>query len=492
MAAEARRAHIRRIQLAPFERDIVRGETPDERATEQGIVRDLLFARARLRAERSASHPDPARITQLTQQVEDLLVRRADQQAQLFARLPDLQRWRGAPASPSAPGTLALAKVSAAIDALVADGRTLAVEYVVDDDEVLVLSLAHGDTGPDVASAIVASSRRVLADAITHAMEPAALQDAAEWRKRAAPLTAALVTPIASRLAERDRCIIVPDDLLWKVPFEALPEGGRVLAARMRLTYATSLATLDAQRALPAAAGAPGTVIAGIIAAPTIPAAVQTQLALTHQGWKPPDAVRAMASARAIAEVYASAAAHAPTTPSSTPPATATVPAPPSLTGADATETAVRTVVETTDVVHLGAPLEMSGPTPLFSSVLLGGSGDAAQNDGRWEAREWFTANSRARVMVIPDATTFGAAGAGGAMDVVAWAAAAAGVSSLVLGRWPADGFTPDALVVAFHAQLAKGVPASEALAAAMAALREKSGDAPANWAGLRLIGGNE
>ena len=133
----------------------------------------------------------------------------------------------------------------------------------------------------------------------------------------------------------------------------------------------------------------------------------------------------------------------------------------------------------------------MSGPTPLFSSVLLGGGGDTSDNDGRWEAREWFNLNGRARVMVIPDASTFGTAGIGGAMDAFAWAAAAANVSSLVLGRWPGDGFATDAFLSALHAQLAKGVPVDEAWRAAIVSAREKNGPAPAGWAGLRLIGGD-
>jgi hypothetical protein len=93
-------------------------------------------------------------------------------------------------------------------------------------------------------------------------------------------------------------------------------------------------------------------------------------------------------------------------------------------------------------------------------------------------------------VLVIPDASTFGAAGVAGAMDVFAWAAAAANVSSLVIGRWPADGFSRDAFLALLHAQLATGVPIGEAWRAATVSAREKAGAAPSGWAGLRLLGG--
>ena len=126
---------------------------------------------------------------------------------------------------------------------------------------------------------------------------------------------------------------------------------------------------------------------------------IRAQVALTSQGWKEPDAEVSLAAAGAVAKAYGDAATL--------------------KTAADASEAAVRALLETSDIVHVVAPLQMSGPTPLFSSLLLGGGADTPDNDGRWEAREWFNMNGRARVLVMPDASTFGAAGIGGAMDAL-------------------------------------------------------------------------
>jgi len=73
-------------------------------------------------------------------------------------------------------------------------------------------------------------------------------------------------------------------------------------------------------------------------------------------------------------------------------------------------------------------------------------------------------------------------------MDALAWAAAAGEIPSLVLGRWPADGFTSDALLTAFDEQLAKGVSPADAWTAAVTTAR-KDAKGPAAWTGLRLIG---
>jgi hypothetical protein len=115
--------------------------------------------------------------------------------------------------------------------------------------------------------------------------------------------------------------------------------------------------------------------------------------------------------------------------------------------------------------------------------------GDAADADGRWEVRDWFTASSHARVLVIADASSFGSSGSGGALDLMAWAAAAAGVPALVVPRAPAEGFALDPLLVAFHAALARGASVHEAWTRAVAAARGENGAAPAAGAGARLIG---
>ena len=460
-AAEARRAHARRVQLSGFQRDITRGATQEEIADEQAIVRELISTRAQLRAENNLRRPDAARLEKLEQQLTALRSRREEQQSKLYARVPELQEWRAL--RPPVAG--------ADLRALLPDARTVIVEYLVGDEEVLILSAGHG-SDLDIAATLVPANRRELADEIAEAMKPAVLADAAEWRKLAAPIASTLITPIASRLADRARCIVIPDDLLWKVPFEALPNGEEMLGQRTQVGYATSLATLAMQRRAGSTRPAIDRASAGIVAAPVIPAVIRTQLTLAQPGWKEPDAAATLAAATALARTYGESAGV--------------------RSGADATEAGTRTLLETVDVLHVAAPLQMAGATPLFSSVILGGSADAAggaENDGRWEAREWFRLAARARVLVLPDATSFGAAGVAGSMDALAWASAAAGVPALIVGRWPAGAFSVDELLAVFHAHMAKGQTPAEAWRLATAAAREKNGAAPSGWSGMRFIG---
>ena len=465
-AAEARRFHIRRVQLSSFQRDITRGMTPDEQTDEQTIVRELISTRAQLRAEGDARKPDVARLEKLRQQHAALVTRRAGQQTALYARLPELQVWRGLRAPDGADD----------LGALASDDRTLLVEYVLGDDELLVVTVAKGDARPDVTAAIVPIDRRALADRINDAMKSAVLGDSAAWEKQTAAISGSLLTPLIPRLAGRGRCVIVPDDLLWKVPFEALPMADAPLAASVRVSYATSFTTLSVQQRVaaapaadPAAAGEKPAAIAALLAAPVIPDAIRTQIALTQAAWKEPDPQIARTSAEALRTLYGDTSSlHA---------------------GADASESAARAALDASQIVHTNAPFQVSGATPLLSYVAFSGSGDTPQADGRWEVRDWFGAASRARVMVLADPSSFGASGAGSALDIIAWAAVAGGVPALVVPRAPGDGFALDEIMSAFHGGLAKGTSVQDAWVRAVTTARERKGEAPAGWAGARLIG---
>jgi tetratricopeptide (TPR) repeat protein len=463
IAAEARRAHVRRTHLAAFQSDIARGESDDERAAEQSLARDIVAARAQVKAESTAAHPDQGRLKKLLDQLTLLSARRADQQAQLYARLPELAEWRGL----SMPSDVD-------VDALAPDSSTVAIEYVMTDDELLVLAVDRGDTGAQVTSATLSLKRHGLAEDVAAAMKPAVLQDAGEWRKAAEPLRRFLLAPIADKLRDRTTCIVVPDDVIWKVPIDALPDGDADLGARVHVTYATSFATLAMERRRPSAKGTSATTDAlpargAFVVAPAIADAVRAELALTQPGWKGPDAAASQARVDAAAKSYGEAAIV--------------------KSGIDATKATVRGLFADVDVIQLSAPVHLSGPTPLFSSVLLAGGDTGPPDASRWEVREWFAVDGRARVLVLDDASTLGAPGVGNAMDTLAWAAAAAGVSTIVVARWPPDAFSLDALEAAFHAELAKGAAPMAAWSAAIKAARDAS-NAPGGWAGLRLIGG--
>ena len=60
------------------------------------------------------------------------------------------------------------------------------------------MTVAHGESGADIAATVTPFKRRDLADKIEQATQVLVLQDPVEWRKKAMPLAAALIDPIAA------------------------------------------------------------------------------------------------------------------------------------------------------------------------------------------------------------------------------------------------------------------------------------------------------
>ena len=461
IAEERRRAHIRRLFLAPFERDIALGVAAADQDAERETVRDLVSVRAQLRAERSARRPDPVRAAELRRRLAVLTRARSDQQTALYSRLPTLAVWRGQE----------LPSVAADLQTLLPAG--LVVEFLVSDDELLVLSAQRGGAEPDVTAAIVPIKHHELAAKVVSALDSACLRDAALWRERATPLADLLLAPVAARLTGQDRLVLVPDDVLWRLPFEALP-GGIDLAARS-VTYGTSLIALAMMSANGGSSPSPSrdratapSLSFGALAGPVLAPPLQAQLAISAPAWKTDDAPEAIEASARLAALYGDASTL--------------------VSGAAATKAAAKDLLASRTVLHLAAPLQMSGANPLFSSVLLASAGD--DDLGRWELREWFSGRGSVDVLSLPDGSTFGSGRAGAAIDALAWAAAASGVSTLVLGRDPAGAYSTDAIFTAFHERIARSTPPADALHAAIASARSTGGDAPSAWAGARMLGG--
>ena len=85
-----------------------------------------------------------------------------------------------------------------------------------------------------------ALARRVVA----RAADVIGLSDPERWRKAAAETLKSLPPHLFERMSSAKKVLIVPDDMLWRVPFEALPVKSGYLADATRVTYAASLTAL--------------------------------------------------------------------------------------------------------------------------------------------------------------------------------------------------------------------------------------------------------
>jgi hypothetical protein len=177
------------------------------------------------------------------------------------------------------------------------------------------------------------------------------------------------------------------------------------------------------------------------------------------------------------------------------------------LTGAAATERAVRDALPRADRLQISAPFRINAASPLFSAVVLTAPDPAqpapaadgaapapptadAADDGALELREVMNLSSAARLAILSDGAATTMRDSAATVQVLEWGWLAAGVPSLIVARWSAPPPARDRLMTELHTRLQAGETPARALSAAQRAVRATPGmSAPINWAGWMLAG---
>lgn len=459
---EEMRALTLRNALASNEREISRGMTDDERATERTLAAELTALHVQRDREKTMAKPDAERLKRLEAAIGPAAEKREAFQQQLFARLPDLSTWRGL-APPATTSDLT--------PALLDDGQ-MAVQFVVDDHELLVLTARRNGETIETAAHLVPLKRQALAERVARAMEVIALPDPEPWRKAALEIVKSLPADVFDQITAAKKVLVIPDDLLWRVPFEALPVGAGYLADRSRVFYAPSITSIV--RARPQTATAPAFRVA-IVVAPEVQPAVVESLKATAPTWTLRNAEAARAQAARI-ETAAGAEQVV------------------MVAGTAATEDAVRSASAAASALHIEGPFRVNASSPLFSSVLLAAPeasavpAPASQN-GVLEAREIPAAGFTNRVVVFADPAALSMRDSAAALPALQWVWRAGGTEALVVRRWASDDTVSAELMGAFYDALKGGAGAADALEAARSAVRTPSAALPpAAWAGWMVV----
>ncbi len=243
---------------------------------------------AQLSREKRLPKPDAQRIARLDASTVQAAERRTAQQQRLFDRLPELQTWRGIvkPASRDDVG------------GLLPDAATALVEFVVGDDDLLTIVARRGEQGVEFTTGIAKLTRKALADQVAKLTQVETLRDAPAW-SRASRAFMADVTGLPGAFKDTRRAIVVPHEILWRVPFDALPADEGQVVDRTALVYASSVTALV--RSPKRTHAAPATEALVIAAGPEIAPRAVERIAQTAPEWT----LRAPASAEQEAKLLA-------------------------------------------------------------------------------------------------------------------------------------------------------------------------------------------
>lgn len=463
--AEELRAHALRLWIAPHERDISRGMAEEERAEERRLDVDLTTVLARREREGKLPRTDAARIAELDRAVDAAVTARSAFRARLFARVPALVTARA----------LVPAATSADLESLISEPSKAILSFVVDDHDVVIFSARRRAAGEQVSieAHLVPLQRQRLGERIGRALDGTALSDADAWRTRSAELFGVLPASVSESLSAARHVLVVPDDLLWRVPFEAMPVPGGYLGENATLTYAPSIATV-VKTDPPDVSAPPSHTL--IVAAPQIPAPTVEQLAATAPSWMLRAGEVAVKEAEGIRAAMKDGAVV-------------------TLTGAGATAAAMRQGAQKAGALHIAAPFRLNSAGPLFSPVLLAAppttGASARASDGRFDLRDVFELSLPGAVVTLSDGAALSMREAAGALAPLHWAWQSAGASALVIRRWGGHDQLAPGVLRRFHEELRAGKPAAEALQTARASMRATAeGRAPAAWAGWLILSG--
>lgn len=424
--------------------------TGDERAVQKTIEDEI----GRLNRELFAVRRDEKRAAAVRTALADARARWEQLETTLSARyLP--RRIRAAADPLRAP------------EALVPTPDDVLLDFVVARSHTTLFVISRGTGGLAIESHVIASGHAEMRRHVDRFLGRLAA-GSFDYEDEARRLYRLLIAPAAQTLRGKKTIGIIADGPLWRLPFQVLQgSDGKPLAARYAVFYAPSLASL--LRRTPAPAARPAVLAIGN---PRFSGDAAAQMrAKTREALG--DLPDAAVEAREIARLYDRGRSRL-------------------LTGAEATEAAVKDGAGEYDVLHIAAHAVTDDTQPLYSAIILAGDGARGGDDGILEAREITRLGLRARLAVISACSTAqGHVRPGEGLIGLSWAFLVAGSPTVIASQWRVPSESTSRLMIAMHRELARGgVSAAAALRRAqLTVMQDPRYRHPFYWAGFVAVG---
>ncbi len=468
--AERSKARVLLDALQSGRVNVFRAMTADEQQEERKLRAETISLNTQVTRASQTEKSDQARVNELKSLREKARLNYEAFQSSLYAAHPELRTQRG-----EAPVVKA-----EEIAALLPNAESALLEYVVTDDVTYLFAITKALSGKSEAEVQVFTipiKRAELAQQTESFRERLAARDLG-FRASAIKLYQLLLKPAQAQLKGKSNLIIVPDDKLWDLPFQALLVGAnRFLIENAAIAYAPSLTVLRemARRKDQQADAASATLLAlgnPLVGKETIERAT---LALRDEKLDPlPEAEQEV---RALGQLYGSPRSKV-------------------YVGPEAREDRVKAEAGQARILHFATHGILNNAAPLYSHLVLA-QGDKNE-DGLLEAWELMELDLKADLAVLSACETArGRYGAGEGMIGLTWALFVAGVPTTVVSQWQVESASTRDLMVSFHRGLSSPAGSAKAKASGAEALRQAAlkvmknpaTSHPFYWAGFVLVG---
>lgn len=351
------------------------------------------------------------------------------------------------------------------------------LEYVVNDSKtyLLVITKSQDSESPALRTYPIAISAGDVARRTRDFRDMITTQSA--FADDARHLYDLLLKPAEEQLKGKTSLCIVPDGILWDLPFQALePKDGHYLIEDYAISYAPSLSVLREMSAKKQADGSKSLLAFGN---PTMPSEIAANIKTTYRGENLGPLPDAEVEVSALKNIWGTSSSRI-------------------LIGPSASKNVFRSEASKYSIIHLATHGILDDNSPMYSRLVMARAENDPNDDGLLEAREIMQLNLHADLVVLSACDTArGRFGAGEGMIGMSWSFFVAGVPSMVASQWKVDSASTAKLMIDFHKRL-RGEASlrlqSKATALQQAALnlmKDPRYRHPYFWAGFVMIGKN-
>lgn len=454
--AERAKARVLMDVLRYGKVNITRSMTKEELDQEESLKKQLVALNSDLYKEKQNSAPDPMRLADLESRLQKARLDHEAFRVSLYSAHPELKVQRGE-IPPATRDELA---------ALIDDSRTVFLEYTIMKEKLHIFVMTK--------SSLVAHSVKInqkdLAELVQRFRQQLADRHQG-FRKLSKELSTLLLSPAQKDLKNHANLVIIPDDILWELPFQALvTQENHYLVEQHALSYAPSLTVLLETSGLQKNSKKNKGLLA--FGNPALEEKTIDRVKFAYEGHELLSLPEAEREVKALGKLYGSESRI--------------------YIRADATEDRLKTEARNYGVLHLATHGILDDHNPMYSHIVLSQSANNSKEDGLLEAWEIIPMDLRANLAVLSSCETArGRIGSGEGIIGLSWALFVAGIPTTVVSQWKVDSASTTQLMLAFHKfRKQKQVSTAEALqSAAKELLGSASYRHPFYWAGFVAIG---
>ncbi|HEX7330147.1 MAG TPA: CHAT domain-containing protein [Pyrinomonadaceae bacterium] len=450
--------------------NVIKAMTKQEQEREQTLNAELVVLNSQV--QEATQRRDTSAVAELKKKQEKARLEYEAFQTNLYAAHPELKVQRGQ-SRPLAVDDL---------DQLLTDDKTAILEYVVGEKDSYLFVITKA-AGRGKRAAVKVYPLRI--NAKTLAKEAESFRQTVADRDLSVKIPARqlydnLVKPAEMQLRGMNKLIIVPDGVLWDLPFQALYLGERgYLLQNFAISYAPSLSVLremKSKHSTVASSSANRTAELLALGNPVLNVETVAKISLLRDEELVP-LPGAEREVNTLGELYGRNRSKV-------------------LIGDKATEDEVKNEAERYRLLHFATHAILDDRNPMYSRIMLSRPKPDKRQDGMLEAWELMKLDLNAEMVVLSACQTArGRIGAGEGMIGMSWALFVAGSPTVVVSQWKVDSDRTTELMIDFHRNLVRRKPGkqsttkAEALRAASLKLLQGKYNHPFYWAGFVLIG---